>query len=198
VSPNVTWEGWNIPREEREARNGHKAGIVWFTGVSGAGKTTIAREVERTLFNEGRQVVLLDGDALRHGLNGDLGFSAKDRIENVRRAGEVARLFFESGFIVLCAFVSPFRAGRDAVRALVPRGRFLEVHVHAEAETLRERDPKGLYAASAAGLLRDLTGAEGEYETPANPELRISTSGTPIDEAAGRVLDALRHVWCDS
>lgn len=192
VSPNVTWEGWNIPREEREARNGHKAAVVWFTGVSGAGKTTIAREVERRLFAEGKQVVLLDGDALRHGLNGDLGFSPEDRTENIRRAGEVARLFFETGHIVLCAFVSPFREGREAARRLVPDGRFFEVHVYADAETLRRRDPKGLYSAAERGSVRQLTGADGHYDVPETPTLRIETGSAAPAECADAVIGILK------
>ncbi|MEM1044418.1 MAG: sulfate adenylyltransferase subunit CysN, partial [Bacteroidota bacterium] len=146
ASPNVTWEGVGISRETREVAQGHRACVVWFTGLSGAGKTTIARAVERRLFEQGVRTMHLDGDHVRHGLSGDLGFSAADRRENIRRVGEVAKLFFESGTVVLCTFVSPFRADRQRVRELFPDGRFVEVFVDADLDTLRQRDPKGLYA----------------------------------------------------
>ncbi|HEX2081303.1 MAG TPA: sulfate adenylyltransferase subunit CysN [Longimicrobium sp.] len=192
VSPGVTWEGWNVPRAEREARNGHGAAVVWLTGLSGAGKTTIARAVERRLFAQGCQTMLLDGDQLRHGLNGDLGFSPEDRAENVRRAGEVARLFFEAGAIVLCTFVSPYAGDRARVRALLPEGAFLEVHVDAPLEELRRRDPKGLYAGSASGAVAGLTGVAAPYEAPESPELRIDTSAVEVEEAVAQVLARLR------
>ena len=158
ASAGVTWEGWNIPRAAREARQGHLAAVVWLTGMSGAGKTTISRAVERRLFEDGCRTMLLDGDHLRHGLCGDLGFTPADRAENIRRAGEVARLFFEQGAIVLCAFVSPYAADRARVRALMPEGRFIEVFVQADVETCRARDRKGLYAREAAGRLGQLSG----------------------------------------
>jgi bifunctional enzyme CysN/CysC len=192
-SPGVTWEEWNIPRREREARNAHGAAVVWFTGMSGAGKSTIARAVERRLFEDGRQTFLLDGDQLRHGLSGDLGFSARDRQENIRRAGEAARLFFEQGSIVCCAFVSPFAADRERVRSLFPEGRFIEVHVTCDIETLRARDPKRLYAAAEAGALQGLTGVSAPYEVPEDAELVIDTTTLDIDAAVERVLDQLRQ-----
>jgi bifunctional enzyme CysN/CysC len=192
VSPSVVWEGWNVAREEREARNGHRAAVVWLTGLSGAGKTTIAREVERRLFAGGAQTMLLDGDTLRHGLNGDLGFSPADRAENVRRVGEVARLFFEQGSIVLCTFVSPYRADRDRVRALVPEGRFVEVHVHCGLDELKRRDPKGLYAKAERGEIPELTGVSAPYEAPERPELVIDTGASGVEEGVLSVLEALR------
>ena len=191
VSPDVTWEGFNISRQEREERQGHRACVVWFTGLSGAGKTTIARAVERRLFDDGVRTALLDGDHVRHGLSGDLGFSAADRTENIRRAGEVARLFFEAGSVVLCAFVSPFRADRDRVRALFPEGRFLEVAVEADLETLRARDTKGLYA-RAAGDLEGLTGVDAPYEVPTSAEVVLDTGALSIEDAAAEVLAILR------
>jgi bifunctional enzyme CysN/CysC len=175
ASPNVVWQGWNVGREEREARNGHRAAVLWFTGLSGAGKTTIAREVERYLFREGCQTMLLDGDTVRHGLCGDLGFSAADRKENIRRAGEVARLFFEQGSIVLCTFVSPFQEDRERVRELFPEGRFFEIHVDCDLETLQRRDPKGLYARARAGEVKQMTGLASPYEAPADPDLVLKT-----------------------
>ena len=188
VSPNVTWEGWNIPRDEREARNGHKAMVVWLTGMSGAGKTTIAREVERRLFKDGVQTMLLDGDQVRHGLCGDLGFSPKDRSENIRRVGEVARLFFEQGCVVLCTFVSPYRRDREAVRALFPADRFVEVWVHASVETLRKRDPKGLYGrAISKGDIR-LPGLGELFEAPDEPEMTLDTETLDVQDCMFEVV----------
>jgi bifunctional enzyme CysN/CysC len=192
VSPDVVWEGWNVPREEREARNGHGAAVLWFTGLSGAGKTTIAGRVERRLFEAGVQTMLLDGDTLRHGLNGDLGFSPADRAENIRRVGEVARLFFAQGAVVLCTFVSPYREDRARVRALVHGGRFLEVFVDAPLDELRRRDPKGLYARADRGEVANLTGVSAPYEAPEAPELVLRTDRVSVDEAVDQVLARLR------
>ena len=191
VSPGAVWQDLNVPREEREAAHGHKAAAVWFTGLSGAGKSTVAREVERRLFDRGVRTMLLDGDHLRHGLSGDLGFSAADRAENIRRVGEVARLFVESGAVTLCTFVSPFRADRDRVRALLPAGRFVEVHVDVDVSTARSRDPKGLYARAEAGEIQGLTGVDAPYEAPASPELRLRTADLSVAEAVDRVV---RHL----
>jgi bifunctional enzyme CysN/CysC len=190
-SPGAVWEGWNVPRDEREARAGHAAAVVWLTGLSGAGKSSIARAVERRLFEAGCHTMLLDGDQLRHGLNADLGFAPADRTENIRRAGEVARLFFEQGCIVLCTFVSPYREDRDRARALVPAGRFLEVHVDCPLDELRRRDTKGLYAGAERGELRELTGVNAPYEAPESPELLLRTDRMSVDEAVERVLAAL-------
>ncbi len=190
-SPDVVWEGLNIPREEREAANDHLAAAVWFTGLSGSGKTTIARVLERRLFDAGVSTMLLDGDYVRHGLCGDLGFSATDRAENIRRVGEAARLFFEQGSVVLCTFVSPYRVDRDRVRALVPEGRFMEVFVDVDLETARERDPKGLYEKSDQGDISNLTGVSAPYEAPESPELTLETANMSVDEAADMVWKAL-------
>jgi bifunctional enzyme CysN/CysC len=193
VSPNVVWEAWNIPREEREARTGHRAAVLWFTGLSGSGKSAMARALERRLFEAGCRTMLLDGDQVRHGLSGDLGFSPEDRTENIRRVGEAARLFFEQGSIVLCTFVSPYRADRDRVRGLMPEGRFIEVHVDCDVETLEERDPKGLYARARAGEVRQLTGVQSPYEAPTHPDLRIDTRTTSVEESVRLLEDMLRE-----
>jgi bifunctional enzyme CysN/CysC len=193
ASPDVVWETWNISREERESRNGHRAVVLWFTGHSGAGKTTIARELERRLFGEGAQTILIDGDQLRHGLCADLGFKPEDRRENLRRAGEVARLFFESGSIVLAAFVSPYRADRQAVRALFPVGSFFEVHVDADLETCRGRDPKGLYAKADEGKIPEFTGVSAPYEAPLQPEIHVDTGRDAVDATVERILARLRE-----
>jgi bifunctional enzyme CysN/CysC len=177
ASTNVVWEGLNISREQREARNGHKAAVIWFTGLSGSGKSTIARMLEQRLFQMGCQTMLLDGDTLRHGLNADLGFSEADRTENIRRVGDVAQLFFEQGAIVLCSFVSPIRRDRAAVRAKLPEGRFVEVYVKCSLEEAMRRDPKGLYAKARAGEIPDFTGISSPYEEPEDAEI-VATSDT--------------------
>jgi bifunctional enzyme CysN/CysC len=194
VSADVTWQGWNIPREQRELQQGHRAGVIWLTGMSGAGKSTIARAVERRLFESGHRTMLLDGDDIRHGLCGDLGFSPSDRAENIRRAGEVARLFFEQGSIVLCAFVSPYATDRNRVRSLVPEGRFIEVAVQADLDTLRVRDPKGLYARASEGRLSQFTGVNAPYEPPTAAELTIDTRSTNVDDAVEMVIRYLQQV----
>jgi bifunctional enzyme CysN/CysC len=193
VSPDVAWEEWNVPRAQREARNGHGAAVLWFTGLSGAGKSTLARALERALFAAGCQTMLLDGDQVRHGLCGDLGFAPADRAENLRRAGEAARLFFEQGSIVLCTFVSPFAADRERVRRLVPAGRFVEVHVRASVQTCAARDPKGLYARAARGELTGLTGVDAPYEPPAAPEVIADTESSTVDEIVRAITLRLRQ-----
>lgn len=192
TSPNVIWQGWNVAREARETKNGHKAAVLWFTGLSGAGKSTIARELEKRLFDKNCQTMLLDGDQLRHGLNADLRFGAADRAENIRRVGEVARLFFEQGTIVLCTFVSPFRRDRDAIRAQLPEGRFLEIFVNVDLDEAKRRDPKGLYARAASGELADLTGVSSPYEQPDRAELVVDTSTTSVQDAVQQLI-ALLH-----
>lgn len=190
-SPNVVWEPWNIQREEREKRNGHSSEIFWLTGISGAGKSTIAKELERRLFDEGKQTVLLDGDQVRHGLNGDLGFSPTDRAENIRRVGEVARLFYEHGNIVICTFVSPYNKDREGVKELFPEGAFKEVHITCSPETAQKRDPKGLYAKAKEGKITGLTGYDADHEAPEDPVLTINTDELSVDEAVNRILELL-------
>jgi bifunctional enzyme CysN/CysC len=194
ASPNVVWEGWNIPRATREERNGHKAAVVWLTGLSGSGKTTIAREVEKRLFARRVQTALLDGDQLRHGLTSDLGFAPAQRRENIRRAGEVARLFFENGTVVVCSFVSPYRADRARARALVPPERFIEVFVDAPVEVCRQRDPKGLYQLAKEGAISNMTGVASPYEPPMEPELHLATETAPAEASADAVI-ALLEAW---
>jgi bifunctional enzyme CysN/CysC len=191
VSPNVVWEEWNIPRVEREKRNGHEAKVLWFTGISGAGKSTIAKALEKKLWEKGRQTVLLDGDQVRHGLNGDLGFSPHDRAENIRRVGEVARLFFEHGNIVLCTFVSPYQKDRDRARQLVPGDRFMEVHVTCSPETAQERDPKGLYEKAKKGEIKGLTGFDGTYEEPESADFVANTDEMSVDEIVNQLISEL-------
>jgi bifunctional enzyme CysN/CysC len=190
-SPDVVWEPWNIPREEREKRNGHQAQLLWLTGISGAGKSTIAKEVERRLFDSGKQTMLLDGDQVRHGLNGDLGFSPTDRTENIRRVGHASRLFFEHGNIVICTFVSPYQQDRDAVKALFPEGRFSEIHIKCDPKTAQERDPKGLYDKAKKGEITGLTGYDADHEAPKDPNLVINTDELTIEEAVDKILELI-------
>ncbi|HSG09940.1 MAG TPA: sulfate adenylyltransferase subunit CysN [Longimicrobiales bacterium] len=192
TSPDVVWEGWNIALAEREERNGHKAAVLWFTGLPGSGKSTIARAVESRLFGSGGQTMLLDGDQVRHGLNGDLGFSDQDREENIRRVGEVAALFYRQGCVVLCTFVSPFRQDRDRARALVQEGRFVEVFVDTPLEECERRDPKGLYARARKGEIAHMTGISSPYEEPARPEIRVQTVGRAVDTIVEEIVEALR------
>lgn len=192
VSPNVHWEPWNVPREEREKRYGHKAAIFWLTGISGAGKSTIAKELEKRLWDEGKQTILLDGDQIRHGLCGDLGFSPADRTENIRRVGEVARLFFEHGNIVICTFVSPYKKDRDRVRSLFPEGSFFEVHVNCAPETAQDRDPKGLYEKAKTGEIEGLTGYDADYEISEKAEIVVNTDHQDVKEAVETLLDKLK------
>lgn len=191
VAENLFWSSGRITRQTREARNGHPGLVVWLTGLSGAGKSTIAVELERQLFGSGRQVYLLDGDNLRHGLNAGLGFSAGDRVENIRRAGEVAKLLAEAGQVVITAFISPFAADRERVRAILPPGRFVEVYVNAPVEVCRERDPKGLYARAARGEIPEFTGVTSPYEAPAEPDLELRTDLLTAGQAVEQLLEFL-------
>lgn len=177
-----------ITYAERVARQKHAGLVVWFTGLSGAGKTTLATMLERRLFESGRQTYLLDGDVLRTGLCRDLGFSDKDRRENIRRAGEVARLLADAGFIAVSAFISPFRADRDAVRQALPPGRFIEVFVNAPLAVCEQRDTKGLYRKARAKLIPEFTGISSPYEAPASPELELRTDLEGVEVCFARLL----------
>ncbi|MDG2133447.1 MAG: adenylyl-sulfate kinase [Phycisphaerales bacterium] len=194
-SENVVWHSGDVGRSHREALLGQRAGTVWFTGLSGSGKSTVAVEVERHLAAAGRLCYRLDGDNLRHGLNGDLGFSESDRTENIRRTGEVCRLLVDAGVIVLASFVSPFRADRDAVRAMHGSAEmpFLEVYVEVPIEVAEARDPKGLYRKARAGEIRGFTGIDQPYEAPENPELVVPTATSSVEASAGSVVELLRN-----
>jgi bifunctional enzyme CysN/CysC len=188
---NVHRQHLEISRETHAALKGQKPAVLWFTGLSGAGKSTIANLVEKRLVAMGRHTFLLDGDNVRHGLNRDLGFTDADRIENIRRIGEVARLMADAGLIVLTAFISPFRAEREMVRKMLPDGEFIEIFVDTPIEEAERRDPKGLYAKARAGELKNFTGIDSPYEPPEAAEIRINTTRMSADEAADAVVEAL-------
>lgn len=187
-----------ITSGQREQRNGHRGLVIWLTGLSGAGKTTIATELERQLFAAGKHTYLLDGDILRHGLCSDLNFSAESRRENIRRAGEVAALFADAGVICIAAFISPFRADRDRVREMLPPGRFIEVFVNAPVEVCEKRDVKGLYAKARAGQLKEFTGVSAPYEAPENPEINLHTDEVTPAMAVAQITRYLNSVANES
>ena len=186
-SGNITAVDHKVTRTARAAANGHSGGVVWLTGLSGSGKSTLAMELERRLFLKGWQAIVLDGDNVRHGLCADLGFSPEDRAENIRRVGEVAHLFAQAGMLVITAFISPYRADRDRVRAVGPEV-FHEVHVATAIEECERRDPKGLYRKARAGQIPDFTGVSAPYEPPAAPELALDTAGRSLDDSVGDLL----------
>ena len=188
---NVHWQATDIGREAHAALKNQKAAVLWFTGLSGAGKSTIANLVEMKLARMNRHTFLLDGDNVRHGLNRDLGFTDADRIENIRRVGEVAKLMTDAGLIVITAFISPFRAEREMVRQMMAPGEFIEVHIDTPLADAERRDVKGLYAKARAGKLANFTGIDSPYEAPANPEIRIDTTGMTPDEAADAIVAML-------
>ena len=191
-SDNIYWSRGKVTSEQRELRNGHTGCVLWLTGLSSAGKSTIATELERELFNLGRHAYVLDGDNIRHGLGSDLGFSPKDRTENIRRVGEVAKLFADAGVICITAFISPYREDRALVRKILPAGRFIEVYVNAPLEVCEQRDPKGLYAKARAKEIKEFTGISAPYEAPARPELELRTDQLTVAECVTRILDYLQ------
>ena len=181
----------NVTQQERELKIDQQGVIIWLTGLSGAGKTTLGTVLTRKLFESGFLAYMLDGDKIRQGLNCDLGFSPEDRKENIRRVAEVAKLFADSGFLVVVAFISPFRAGRDKVRAELQQGRFVEVFVDCPLEVCEIRDSKGLYAKARSGKLKDFTGISSPYENPLSPEVHLQTHKMGIDECITKIVDCL-------
>ena len=190
-SSNITWHDAAITKEDRHKQNGHGSCVLWFTGLSGSGKSTIANAFSSYLFKEGISEYVLDGDNIRHGLNRDLGFSDADRSENIRRIGEVAKLFVDSGAIVTTAFISPFRSDRQLVRDLFDEDEFIEVYVHCPLEECERRDPKQLYAKARRGEIRDFTGIDSPYEEPINPEITIRSDLVNVAEAVEIIKDYL-------
>lgn len=191
---NIAWQPLSIGKAERAALKNQKPRIIWFTGLSGAGKSTIANILDQKLFALGNHTMLLDGDNLRHGLNRDLGFTEADRVENIRRVGEVAKLMVDGGLIVICSFISPYKAERDMVRSLVAEGDFIEVFVNTPIEECMRRDPKGLYSKAKEGKIKNFTGIDAPYEVPERPEIRLETVGHRPDELADQIVELLRHL----
>ncbi|MBU2603179.1 MAG: adenylyl-sulfate kinase [Actinobacteria bacterium] len=190
-SKNVVWQSYSVDKTKRRTLNGHTSLLVWFTGLSGSGKSTIAREVEARLHERGVRTYVLDGDNIRHGLNADLGFSDDDRRENIRRIGEVAKLLVDAGVVVLSAFISPFREDREVVRRLFEPGEYVEVYVSCGLDECRQRDPKGLYEKAFAGEIAEFTGVSSPYEEPLEAELVLDTGRESVEESTDRVLARL-------
>ena len=185
---NVVWHHATVTRARREAQNGHRGAIIWFTGLSGSGKSTLAHAVEEALHQQGCRTFVLDGDNVRHGLCSDLGFSSEDRVENIRRIGEMAKLFMEAGIIVLTAFISPYREDRERVRGMVEHGDFMEIFCAAPLEICEARDVKGMYKKARAGQISDFTGISSPYEAPEKPEISVKTGSVELDDCVQQVI----------
>ncbi len=194
MTQDITWQHHKITRIEHESRKTHRSFCVWFTGLSGAGKSTLANGVQQKLHGNGIHTYLLDGDNVRHGLNGDLGFSSEDRKENVRRVAEVAGLFVDAGIVVISALISPFERDRQMARNVFGAGDFVEVFVDCPIEICIERDPKGLYKKAEAGMIREFTGISSPYESPKSPELRVNTAEFTIEECVEQIMLYLK-LW---
>ena len=194
LSTNLPWHDAGITRTQRHDLNGHKSCVIWFTGLSGSGKSTLANRLDVALNALKVRSYVLDGDNLRHGLNSDLGFSAEDRTENIRRVGETARLLADAGLIVITAFISPYRNDRDAVRHLFQPGEFFETWIDCSLETCRQRDPKGLYKRADAGEIADFTGVSAPYEAPLKPEITIHSDQLSEDEAVTEIIATLQDM----
>lgn len=192
-SNNITWHDSEVTKEERQNRNGHKSAVIWFTGLSGSGKSTVSVALEKALFNEGKQTYRLDGDNVRHGLNKNLGFSPEDRTENIRRIGEVAKLMVDAGSITVTVFISPYKQDRDNVRAILKDDEFIEVYTKCSVEECENRDPKGLYKKARSGEIPEFTGISAPYEAPDHPEIILDTEHESIDQSVDRVIQYLKQ-----
>jgi len=193
IDENVVWHEHKVDKAARSSHKSQSPCIIWFTGLSGSGKSTIAGALEQRLFAMGQHTYLLDGDNVRHGLNKDLGFSDEDRVENIRRIGEMSKLFVDAGLIVLSAFISPFRAERRMVRELVGDNEFVEVHMDTPLSTCESRDPKGLYKKARAGEIKNFTGIDSQYEVPEKAEVVLDTSAMSVDECVEKIVQYLRN-----
>ncbi|WNF36190.1 adenylyl-sulfate kinase [Bacillaceae bacterium IKA-2] len=191
MSENIVWHETTVTKKERQQNNRHKSCVLWFTGLSGSGKSTLANAVEKELFKRKVHTYVLDGDNVRLGLNKGLGFSDTDRKENIRRIGEVSKLFIDAGVITLTAFISPFREDRELVRSLVDADEFIEIYVDASLETCESRDPKGLYEKARAGIIPNFTGISSPYEAPINPELIVKSDQLSIEASVMKVIKFL-------
>jgi adenylylsulfate kinase len=193
VNPNnVTWFDGFVTKEDREHLHGHKGAAIWFTGLSASGKSTIAHHLEKLLYDTNCSTYVFDGDNVRHGLCGDLGFSADDRAENIRRIGEMVKLFVDAGIIAITAFISPYRKDRRRIRDLVGKDRFFEIHVDCPIEVCAERDKKGIYEKAKAGIIKNFTGISAPYEPPENPEMVIQSDKVDATKAAKQVLELMK------
>ena len=190
---NIRWHAGSVERTDREKVLGQRAATLWFTGLSGSGKSTVAHALEKALLDRGNAAYVLDGDNVRHGLNGDLGFSEDDRRENVRRVSEVARLLTDAGLLVLCAFISPYRDVRQQVRDKLQPADFVEIYVRASLSACEARDPKGLYQRARAGEIKDMTGIGAPYEPPENPEILLDTEAESVEQNVAKVLGFLEE-----
>ncbi|WP_173105641.1 adenylyl-sulfate kinase [Bacillus sp. KH172YL63] len=192
-SEHISWHGGKVEKEDRHRLHQHKSAVIWFTGLSGSGKSTLSVELEKGLFERGIHTYRLDGDNIRHGLNGDLTFTDGDRKENIRRIGEVSKLFVDAGIITLTAFISPFKNDRALVRTLFPEGEFIEVYVQASVEECSRRDPKGLYKKVKNGEIKDFTGIDSPYEAPDSPEIVIDTETQTVEQSVQQILLYLKR-----
>ena len=190
-SSDVVWHEASVSHQQRTELNGHKAVVLWFTGLSGSGKSTVANAVDYMLYQHNIKSYLLDGDNVRHGLNGDLGFSDEERVENIRRIGEVAKLFVDAGLVVSTAFISPFKSDRDLIRSQLVEGQFLEVFIDTPIEICEARDPKGLYKKARAGEIKNFTGIDSTYEVPTSADIHIKTEDLSIEACAQQVIKHL-------
>ena len=190
---NTVWHHAIITRELRNLQNDHKSFVVWFTGLSGSGKSTIAHKVEEHLHKQGHRTFVLDGDNVRHGLSSNLGFSQEDRQENIRRIGETVKLMLEAGIITLTAFISPYRKDREKVRNMIHGEDFIEIYCKANLETCERRDLKGFYKKAREGIIKNFTGIDSPYEIPANPDLTLNTDDQTLEESVQAVLEFLKH-----
>ena len=192
-STNINFEDFKLTRDDYEKRNGHKGTVIWLTGLSGSGKSTIAKAILARLHAEGKHVNCLDGDNVRHGLCSDLGFTADDRSENIRRIGELAKLFMESGNITICSFISPYQKDRDFVRSILAENRFYETYIDCDIETCKQRDPKGLYKKALAGQINGFTGIDSPYEAPQSPDMRLKSDTFSVEDLVETVIEQLKE-----
>ena len=197
-SQNISWSRGKVSAEQRAVQNRHAGCVIWLTGLSASGKSTVATELERELFSQGKHAYVLDGDNLRHGLCSDLGFSPEDRKENIRRIGEVAKLFADAGTICITAFISPYRSDRELARRIAPPGKFVEIYVNAPLAVCEKRDPKGLYAKARTGEIKEFTGVSAPYEPPLKPELELRTDQMSVTDCVNAILKRLESLSSNS
>ncbi|MCE5090352.1 adenylyl-sulfate kinase [Staphylococcus devriesei] len=192
-SSHITWHDSEVTKADRQQQNGHKSVVIWFTGLSGSGKSTVSVALEKALFEQGKHSYRLDGDNVRHGLNKNLGFSPEDRKENIRRIGEVSKLLVDAGTIAITAFISPYRQDRDDVRAILEEGEFIEVYTECSVEECEKRDPKGLYEKARSGEIKEFTGISAPYEAPNHPEITINTEQQSVEVSVEHILNYLKE-----